>query len=77
MRTPCHYCFLDTGRSDQYKVAGKLADAELYPIQIFTVHDLRGCVHVCWAHANWRRTKGGGGHGQDCPLREDRDNIRK
>jgi hypothetical protein len=61
-RTPCHYC----------NMGYNLPDGEPYPMQLFTVHDARGCVHVCFAHAKWRREQsqmGDGHHGSDCPLR--------
>lgn len=65
MKTPCHYCLLEKAENP-------------FPFQLFTVHDGRGCLHVCWKHAAWRHTTSTGrGHGQDCPLREDRDNLVK
>jgi hypothetical protein len=37
------------------------------PAQV-TVHDFRGCLHVCWPRAIWRSTTSGSitGHSDDC-----------
>lgn len=39
----------------------------------FRVHDRRGCVLVCAAHAAWRRkTSQAMGHSSDCPNAADK-----
>lgn len=39
----------------------------------FTIHDKRGCFHVCDEHAKWRmETSMIQGHSRHCPLREGR-----
>jgi hypothetical protein len=59
---PCFYCALDQERGDN-----PMAGAEPVPMQLFTVHDQRGCLHVCFAHAAWRRTTSTmGGHDERC-----------
>ena len=48
----CYYCHLD----------GKDALGHI------TVHDRRGCKHVCMTHAKWRLTTSWMfGHSPDCP----------
>jgi hypothetical protein len=40
------------------------------PVALATIHDRRGCLHVCAKHAAWRLTTSFMlGHSQDCPLR--------
>jgi hypothetical protein len=37
---------------------------------LVTLHDKRGCYHLCWPHATWRMTTSAiGGHSSDCPHR--------
>jgi len=53
-RYECYYC---------------LGDRKAVPA-VVTIHDARGCLHVCWDHAEWRnRTSMIGGHSDDCPHR--------
>ncbi len=55
-RYTCSYCAESDGKSEPAR---------------FTVHDARGCLHVCWKHAEWRQTTSmAGGHSRDCPHRE-------
>jgi hypothetical protein len=36
---------------------------------LVTVHDQRGCYHVCFGHAQWRLTTSWAfGHSPDCPY---------
>jgi len=65
MRLRCHYCAMPD------PPAGMLHNPD-YPAQV-TVHDPRGCLHVCWQHAIWRSTTSGGfGHSKGCPYHGDR-----
>ena len=66
MRLRCHYCALPNPPADIPHNPDSLA--------LVTVHDLRGCLHVCWRHAIWRSTTSGGfGHGKDCPYHGGKD----
>jgi hypothetical protein len=40
-----------------------------------TVHDMRGCMHVCVGHARWRSTTSlsVGRHSADCPFADGAD----
>ncbi len=59
MRLTCHYCARD-GKPDE--------------LAVVTVHDRRGCLHVCWKHANWRQTTSFmGGHSPDCQFHEGKE----
>jgi hypothetical protein len=49
----CHYCALDGIENPAH----------------ITMHDGRGCLHVCVEHAKWRLTKAWMfGHSSDCPF---------
>ena len=61
-RLECHYC----ARGEAMKEAG-LTEPQRW--SVVTLHDRRGCRHVCWPHALWRRTTSTiGGHSKDCPY---------
>ncbi len=59
----CYYC----ERGEAMKEA-KLDKPDRWVL--VTLHDKRGCYHLCWSHALWRRTTSAiGGHSSDCPHR--------
>lgn len=36
---------------------------------LITIHDQRGCAHVCFGHAKWRMERSWAhGHSPDCPY---------
>jgi hypothetical protein len=63
------------GRYDSHYCAnGEAMEQALLPpgrrvaYSTITVHDRRGCYHLCWPHAHWRSTTSMiGGHSDDCP----------
>ena len=57
MKLECHYCKRDP--------VNRVQDV---PVRI-TIHDKRGCFHVCDRHARWRlETSLIGGHSKSCPY---------
>lgn len=60
-RYECFYCV----RGEAMKEAGITVPSSWV---LITLHDRRGCYHLCWAHAHWRsQTSAIGGHSDDCP----------
>ena len=56
-----YYTTEHTGLTHEVHCAGKLC---------FIVHDKRGCMLVCQAHARWSmKTLRCSGHSDDCPYR--------
>jgi hypothetical protein len=54
----CYYC---------RQFEGKDAPAHV------TLHDKRGCLHVCMEHARWRFTTSWAfGHSPDCPFHKNK-----
>jgi hypothetical protein len=69
----CYYCAmegqLDPSGRPRGPVGGvRRASPTGSPASV-TVHDERGCLHVCWDHAQWRVTTSSvSGHSPDCPY---------
>jgi hypothetical protein len=63
----CYYCERGTAmREAGITIASTDARGRAATV---TVHDRRGCLHVCWAHAKWRSTTSMlGGHSTDCAV---------
>lgn len=55
MRLYCHYCKRDDPTHSVWAP--------------FSIHDARGCFHVCLKHAKWRGEASMiAGHSKDCPY---------
>lgn len=62
----CYYCERGLAREHTPPV---LPGKEREVIAQVTMHDKRGCFHVCFGHASWRLTKAFAfGHSSDCPY---------
>jgi hypothetical protein len=62
-RYHCYYCWQGLAMREADLPPG-VRDA----LAVVTLHDRRGCFHLCWAHTTWRSTTSMlGGHSDDCP----------
>ena len=65
----CFYC----AKGHAMKEAGLGTLALRIERATVTVHDKRGCYHLCWAHAEWRKTTSWiGGHSSDCAVAKEK-----
>jgi|HubBroStandDraft_1064217.scaffolds.fasta_scaffold168078_2 hypothetical protein len=62
----CHYCARGIGTEDGANASTQ--PAARVPATV-TLHDARGCLHVCVRHAVWRfRRSFVEGHSKGCPY---------